>query len=356
MKINKVSIFTEGLSNVDSGELLNRIATFPDLGHSSKNFFDGKLASIYTIKDVHCIQKGVFTSRNNFIIESSLLGLYPRMLGTDDEVNYLTGLGECFSNFPICGSISEASYCVNSWDVNYQHFIVETLPKIHLVYLKSNSPIVVMDVDHIREIVSISYPDRHFIFLKPGEKLHVSTLHLPMPVAQNFEPLVELQIAALLNLRERIPNVQTEACGDVYLARKNVKGMAGQHRRIVNESEVFELFELKNVFIDDFAGKTLSEKSILASSYRNSYTPIGANLINYIFAKNEIDLHVIDHPYFKSHEYFKNIFHSLRLPISYHIITCVTRANGEDDWVGQLNSPYRVDIKKLEDYICTIHV
>jgi hypothetical protein len=130
-----------------------------------------------------------------------------------------------------------------------------------------------MDCAHIREVVSSAYPERLFIFLRESESVKVKILDLPTPVAQNFESLVPLQIFALLSLRERLVFSVSHAIGIVYLARENVKGMAGQHRRIVNVSQAYDFFRLNHGDIDDFSGKSLSEKLELASRYRNSFTP-----------------------------------------------------------------------------------
>jgi hypothetical protein len=320
--------------------------TFDDQGHASRVFFSGKEISLAKIKYGTCSPLGVHIDFNSLILESTLIGVNPRMQGTKEEGEYIGSIDFSALNSAAVENIREAAYCINAWDHNYQHFIIETLPKIHLAYLKTACPIIVMDQEFIREIVSIAYPDREFIFLKKNSAIKVETVYLPMPVAQNFEPVVPLQISALRHLRVKLSLPVPQTADKVYLARINVKGMAGQYRRITNDTEVLDFFRKQGVGVDDFFGKTLPEKVQLASQYRVHFTPIGANLINYLFLKNPIELNVFSHPYFVSHGFFVNLYKALDLPITYNIVPCGIEAHGEDNWKS-INSPYLVDLYVL---------
>ncbi len=325
----------------------SRFQSFPDLGIASTNFFNGKTVSFANIKNCVCSKHGVFNCENELILEATILGLYPRMQYTKEEEVYIRDVNSLERSYELSETIEEAAYCMNAWDHNYQHFIIETLPKIHLAYLKTNCEIIVTDNDFVREIVSTAYPNRTFRFLKLNSIVKVRNLYLPMPVAQNFEQVLPLQIFALLNLREKLAFPTQQTTDKMYLARLNVKGMAGQFRRMTNDSDVLDFFKRNNVVIDDFSNKTLPEKVELSSRFKYIYTPIGANLINFIFTQNEINLYVISHPYFNSHAYFVALFEAMRLPIKYHVIPAGMEAFGDDNWLGQLNSPYRVDMNIL---------
>ena len=177
-----------GANNYDrKGNFDPKLQYFPDLGHASNKFFSGKEISCATIENSICSTHGVYINENELVLESTILGLYPRMQGSKYEENYIIEINPSLLTYEQGEALEEAAYCMNEWDHNYQHFIIETLPKIHLAYLKTTCPIILMDCEHIREIVLIAYPNRDFIFLKKNSAIKVRCLHLPMPVAQNFE-------------------------------------------------------------------------------------------------------------------------------------------------------------------------
>ncbi len=322
------------------------------LGNASNNFFEGKPISIASVEDSVCSTYGVLVdNKEGVIIESTLIGLNPRMQGKQEESNYFDDLNKIIPTCQMHFHLEEVSYCLNSWDTNYQHFIVETLPKIHVSVLEKNCPVVVLDMPFIREIVMIAYPDVEFIFIKDDVGVEAKLVNIPMPVAQNFESIVNLQMLAFDNLRNKILFPVPQTSEKLYLARIHTDGLAGRFRRMTNYSEVMEFFVNDNFVVDDFVDKTLVEKMILTAKFRKHVTPIGANLINYLFAQNPIDLYVLSHPYFNSHQYFINLFEAMKLPIKYHIIPAGIEAVGEDNWIGHLNSPYRIDMNILAPHL-----
>jgi len=327
--------------------------TYPDLGKASKFFFEEKNITIASVKNAICLTCGVLVNKEGLIIESTLIGLNPRMQGAQEEFDYFNKINDVVLDAGYYRYLDEVSYCLNAWDTNYQHFIVETLPKIHASQLKKNCPIVVLDMPFIREIVEMAYSSMEFIFLNHGEGIEADLVHIPMPVVQNFEPIVDLQVLAFENLRSKILYPVSQEFGDIYLARMNTQGLAGHMRRITNDSEVMDFFVKNDFKVDDFVEKTLIEKMVLTAQFKRHITPIGANLINYLFAQNPIDLYVFSHPYFTSHQYFINLFAAMKLPINYHILPAGVEATGSDNWVGVGNSPYRIDMDIL---ITSLHL
>lgn len=318
----------------------------PEWGKISPLFFDGGNVTVARLEAAMCTDSGVVKD-GYLIAESCLLGLNPNMLADSDDYLAKAKVGSIADI-----SLPAASYCINKWDFNYQHFLVETLPKIHCAAHICSAPIIVADHGHIREILSISYPDRKFVYLNAGTTVAVEQLVLPLPIARNFEPVRELQVAALRQLRQKVGfPVQRNPEQVAYMGRITVDGLAGQHRQAVNNNDAINVIQSHGVHIHDFMGKSLAEKCWITSSYAHQITPIGANIMNYLFATNDVQLHVIDHPYFKNHEYFSNLLKQVGSPVTYNILGIATKASEPHDWSGNLNSPYAIDIDGLQQFL-----
>lgn len=328
--------------------LPGEIEGHPELGHRSTLFFDGAEIAVARVTNAWCGVEGVHADAG-LVVESCLLGLNPHMLA--DPSAHLTHVSATMAGPRTEQVWDHLSYCVNAWDNNYQHFLVETLPRIHCAVLLGSAPIAVLDQPHVRELMASAYPGRTFVFLGPQDTARARRIDLPLPVARNFEPLVPLQLLALRQLRERVCG-QWEATtvlpGVAYVGRLATQGMAGQTRRMTNDEDVLRRLRAAGVSIDDFYGKTLLGKSQLASRFRHQLTPIGANLMNYLFATTAVDLHVVDHPYFDSHDFFDHLLSGVGAPVRYHRLSISRRASGGDDWPNNLNSPFMVDTEQLD--------
>ena len=86
-------------------------------------------------------------------------------------------------------------------------------------------------------------------------------------------------------------------------------------------------------------------------------TPVGANLMNYIFVTKSLTLFVIDHPLQNNyaHNFFIHVFRSLGLSIDYNILDISERCSGiEYDGLdhGDHNVPYSIDCVKLDNFLC----
>lgn len=319
------------------------------LGSVSPVSFDGQPVSFSCVEHAECYAFGVLAA-NRVLLESTLLGLNPNMVSEDGAKLYLKDAEGAIGSGINFGDFSELAYCINSWDSNYQHFIVETLPRIHVAQSQFNCPIVVSDQPHIREILGIAYPDISFVYLNNISSLRARRVYVVLPIGRNFEPLVEAQLRAIKWLRERaiFPVVRSSDAGNVaYIGRLETSGLAGQARRIVNGDDVLLAFSEQGHAIHDFYRKTLAEKCWITSSYSVYFSPIGANLMNFIFSQNGAVLNIIDHPYFNQWEFFSNLLTEVGVPIQCVWLNVAGKASGGDDWAGNLNSPFIVDKNRL---------
>ena len=336
------------------------VTLLPQYGKVSEQKYGDKLFSFFTVDDTIFTSKGVFFDQK-LIVESCLLGQHPYFMdgGAGDiyvEESFWSNLFDGQSIF-----LDEAFYCCLDFDINYQHFLIESLPKIYLASMLSDSiPIVVNDLPFIREILSYIVPEKRLIYITKNVDIYkCKKLHIIPSVGTNYDDLNNLQVSSLKKLRESVLSRSLENSAIIndiaYNAR--LRGtLIGSNRCITNFSQVESLIHKFSIPILDFGDLTLPEKCSISSLYKYQITPVGANLLNYIFVTQPLTLFVIDHPHYNNHglNFCSHVFQSLGLPIDYNILKisaqCEQYSPSPDGNVH--NSPYLIDCVKLDNFLC----
>lgn len=322
--------------------------------------YGDKLFSFFTVDDTVFTSRGVFFNQK-LIVESCQLGQYPIYIDNSMGDHYVE---ECFWSDLFdkqTGFLDEAFYCCLDFDINYQHFLIESLPKIYIASMLSDSiPIVVKDLPFIREILSYIIPEKRLIYITHYDIYKCKKLHIIPSIGTNYDNLNNLQISSLKKLRESVlsRSLETGAIINDIAYNARLKGnIIGSNRYITNFSQVESLIHKFSIPILDFGDLTLPEKCSMASLYKYQITPIGANLMNYIFVTESLTLYVIDHPLHNDygHKFFIHVFQSLGLSIDYNVLNVSERCssieyNGLDN--GDHNVPYSVDCIKLDNFLC----
>jgi hypothetical protein len=167
-------------------------------------------------------------------------------------------------------------------------------------------------------------------------------------------------LSSLKKLREAVlsRSLETSAIINDIAYNTRLKGdITGSKRYITNFSQVESLIHKFSIPILDFGDLTLPEKCSISSLYKYQITPVGANLMNYIFVTQPLTLFVIDHPLHNNyaHNFFIHVFQSLELSIDYNILNISEQCsgieyNGLDH--GDHNVPYSIDCVKLDNFLC----
>lgn len=318
--------------------------------------FGTKPVSVSLVKDTHINTYAAFV-KGKIIYESCLLIQYTNSFNNQVGDDFIQKAIKSIENAHDATHYHEGCYCLNHWDSNYQHFILETLPKIYIASKILKCPIFVFDAQHVRELLECMFPFQDFIYISDDLIFNCERLYFVNPIGENFRPLTDIQISTLKHLRKTVINLQP--CVEItdsiiYNGRIKTDGIAGFHRRITNLLEFNELIKKRNIHIDDFYGKTLADKTLLASKASTQITPIGANLLNYLFVQSNIKLYVIDHPYFDSNDYFKSLFQLIDVPLDYNVLSVSERDKTGNDWTGLHNSPYSINIPIFDKFLETL--
>jgi hypothetical protein len=326
--------------------------------------YGDKLFSFFTVNNTIFTSKGVFFNQK-LIVESCLLGHpYAMDSALGDQYVEETFRPNLFDSQSIF--FDEAFYCCLDYDSNYQHFLIESLPKIYLASMLSDSiPIVVNDLPFVREILSYIIPEKRLIYIERDFNIYnhiykCKKLHIIPSVGSNGHNLNNLQVSSLKKLREAVlsRSLETSAIINDIAYNTRLKGdITGSKRYITNFSQVESLIHKFSIPILDFGDLTLPEKCSISSLYKYQITPVGANLMNYIFVTQPLTLFVIDHPLHNNyaHNFFIHVFQSLELSIDYNILNISEQCsgieyNGLDH--GDHNVPYSIDCVKLDNFLC----
>ncbi len=256
--------------------------------------------------------------------------------------------------------LENAVFCEHLWDTNYQHFLIETFPRIwFLCGLEAyrSFPIVVFDADYIRDLLGLCFRGRTFIFLNSNSRLLVTRrVVFSSAISQNFAGLPEIAIKALtflrltlMNFSDLTPPEGIEKPHYGYFGRRPLSGYAGNSRVITNLDELVELFDRTQFECVDFDGKTISQKVSLLSETKIAITPIGANLMNFIFAPDGVHLIIIRHPNFHQVEFFVRMY--ANMGIKFASVQIFGEVQLVDPSAGGPNVAYRVSAEALERVI-----
>ena len=160
-------------------------------------------------------------------------------------------------------------------------------------------------------------------------------------------------MSSLKKLREAVLSkslVNSEIINDIAYNARQRGILSGINRYITNFSQFEFLLDKFSIPIFDCNGLTLTEKCSSSSLYKYQITPIGANLMNYIFITQPITLFVIDHPCVNGHGFFIHIFQALGLPIDYNILEISNEKYKQCP--SDHNIPYSIDCVKLDNFLC----
>jgi capsular polysaccharide biosynthesis protein len=263
-----------------------------------------------------------------FLWETTLFGLNPMYYdnhfgGPYAEWSRLYGV-EAPAN--VIATLERAVVVPGLWDTNYQHFIAESLPVIHYVCgvgALNDLPIVVHDRPYVREIIGLLYPDRQFVFLPANQFVQITDRALYItPITRNVDDLGEASQRSFRNLREQVfraaslPEDGTPDKGKAaYYGRIVHPEHSGRTRVMVNEQELQDGLLDRGFDMRTFDGLSMIEKAKSLADTSLIVTPIGANLLNLMFAPKRLKLLVIAHPVFKNTDWFFGLFRVLGIDL-----------------------------------------
>lgn len=298
---------------------------------------------------------------DGFVEQTSFFDLYPDFRDRD---HILARMRADFSRpHASLPPVDIALFCSHIWDHNYQHFLIEGLPRIWAlcnVPELNGFPIVVTDRPHIREILAVSFPDRQFLFLSEGDALPVGTVYYVGAVTRNMAKPPRIVGDALRHFRERVLEQAKLSGGEegpagriAFFGRRPHPSYQGNGRVLTNHAQLEAAIRLAGGEIRDFDGKSLVEKAAVCSDVAAAISPVGANLMNFIFLPLSASILIIEHPVFRGEFFFTHLFQAMGFSPEKIAVFKETTLEAGQDRVD--NSRYRLDLDRfgvaLEEFL-----
>jgi capsular polysaccharide biosynthesis protein len=297
-----------------------------------------------------------------YVWDTSLFGLNPQQFGSEyfNDV-YVEGSARCVAKMQQLpeGGYDDLIVVPGMWDSNYQHFLTESLALIHYatkVEALATTPILVHDQPHVREALSLMYPGRSFVYCTERESVFAKRALYFTPITRNFDEVPPIAVEAMKALRDRVISlakdehkVDPNRSKIGYFGRRERPEYAGRMRTLANQDELFVELQRHGARIDAFDGLSLTEKAALLFDVEFALSPIGANLMNFLFAPEGAHLLVIGHPRFATTPWFERLFAKVGVGLA----SCDTYDKVElaDPSVDYENAAYKVDAAGVGEII-----
>ncbi|QKF93891.1 putative glycosyltransferase 61 [Fadolivirus algeromassiliense] len=270
----------------------------------------------------------------------------------------------------------------NKWIVNYQHLISDFYPYLYY-YKKHHSHLYIgipkfIKTKPLMELLEImEIPKENIIWLKYNIIYHIANLITYKYGRTLVTSELEWSIEPLKFLNDKLCSLNTNCKNNninlgmtvssnnqltiannsiLYISRDdtttkdNNNNFAGKTRDILNKSNVYKYLSDNEIDIQSMSQYSIKEKNSLLSTYNTFITLHGANAINLVFAKDIVNLIMLNNKKtVEYNKYFKELYEKMhKHPIN--LISIV------DDMANKyFNQPYIVNVKELHSKLITIN-
>jgi capsular polysaccharide biosynthesis protein len=260
--------------------------------------------------------------------------------------------------------VEEDSFLYYSfWYQNsFSHYMCQNLPKLlyynrtdRLVIPKSTYTILCKD---ILELLNIE--NDRLLILEDNIKYIFKNLKTTHHEYHGPGGLIHNDMYSICELLRKNLNITGNlTTRNVYLKRDGVvniefgNGEVGHYRKIVNETEIISYLETQGFEIIHLGDKTIREKCELLKDINILITPLGANCMNLIFSNCPKNILMLSNDRPIGPEYFINLCNALNnCSVNSRVITYPS-INLNEDPKNSTNSPFRVDLSDIINYIET---
>lgn len=247
--------------------------------------------------------------------------------------------------------IGAAFYFVYPFEGNYQHWIVEQLPRFKS-YLEYNDLIILVSAKaqpYIKEFIDDFVLDKNnILFINQNDSYFVSNLIVPNFVNFNFQTglLKNTEIYQMIIDKYTDQNLNIHPKKYIYISRRD--NISNPDRNLINEEELENaLLNKYNINAVKLVNLTFKEK-VQLFMYNHIIGFPGAGMINIIFSNNIV--YMIKHPTFKCLYFWNQISRQFNCQLSvlhyYTYLEKSVKITGKRD-----NLPYFCNIQKLTGYL-----
>lgn len=279
------------------------VKTYDNLGVNSYD----KPINLLTLRDVHITKFGVYLPNDNcFLYESSLASMLEHK---NDNISKILHSSSVFPPVERTWSkkiknLDESLFLAYPWDINYQHFFIETLPKAfaikkHIKFTTLSPTIIKINNgfsnDYFKDLGFGTSKSVCLNDINNNEYVYSKVLHISTPINTNMLKVKNSFLKESINHIQSLYNNEDISCEHIFINRKRAKNNNGVSRVMLNSDSV-ELFLKKQGFENLYMeGLSLSEKIKKLSNTKVAISPVGAGLVNFCFSTKLKKIIIINH-------------------------------------------------------------
>jgi hypothetical protein len=304
-------------------------------------------ALVATFKNAIVHGSGIVTTADNAVVKESLINL-------SSKVSFF-GFARFFDSDLLIreGSVTPRSYLSDAtyvllkqtWDDNYGHWLIESLPRVALVA-------EILDVKSCKFLVGkpgLPMAQVYFdslaafgisadqVISTDGAPLHAATLIYPLPLT--VQPWVKAPrvTATLERLAASMPEIRAS---QTSLRKIFVSRLTNGRRRLLNQDQVRQVF-VNRGFVDIVPGNMSFNEQVTAFSQAHFIAgPLGAELSNLVFAPRGVRLFGMAPQTMKDDFFYDLVAHKHG---SYFCLHGTVIGNTSD-----MNADFHIDLEELD--------
>lgn len=355
-----MNISTDFFSSLEKKRLVEgfSVANAPagdycDTGYADidENLYHRTSVSIVALGGGLCTPVGFRSDETGkIVVETTLFGVNPDYWEDANGGYHAEHITVCVNGAAngTASLVDAAILALNAWDTNFQHFMVETFPRIYRVVelaRRLSIPIIVMRTPWVESLLREEFPDVGFLYVEADKPIRCRHTYFIEAAAKNFTKIVAIQIEAFNALyeRNRAPDATRQGAAG-FLYRQPLPEHIGAGRAILNQDAVDDVLRKHDVETFFLEKMTFRQKSYALSKYNYVLSPIGANLVNLILSHRDTLLCVLEHPQFVGGPWFAELFARMGFTQPARVLN-ITRL---DDAPLPINSPYFVETDLLD--------
>jgi hypothetical protein len=252
-------------------------------------------AEVYRLKDVTIWTEGIVTTSENCVIEESLINAGPANTMKDFKRAEDTGsLSLLPSKFEVI-DMSDHTYVHvgQPWDLNYGHWLMDCLPRVILSHQAIAPAEVYYILNHAGPIMRRVTLDslapfgitKDRLYLRVSNPIRVKDLIYAKPMTIQPWVAAPFTVRTLSGLGFMLAHDKPNPRPSLIYVRRQ-----GTRRNLANQDELSAIAAERGYIVVNPASHTLAEQATMFSNARVIVGPLGAELVNTVFAPPNVTL------------------------------------------------------------------
>jgi capsular polysaccharide biosynthesis protein len=303
-------------------------------------------ARVGFLSDVTVIGRGIVLTRDRQVVRESLInsGMYIHSFHRIGKTELLAPEGDLSPRLYL-----EDGECVllkQTWDGNYGHWLIESLPRVSLVAALRPLTKCKFVVGDDRGAMGAVYTDTLSLFdipedrilAVPDEPTKIGRLIYPAPLTVQPWVKAPIVVKVLEGIADRLKDwgPHIERLEKLYVSRNNTG-----KRCLLNETEIIEIINRQGYRVIHPETMSFFEQVVTFSRARQVIGNLGAGLVNLVFAPRGVRLFALTSEFMEDDFFWDLVSHKEGSYLSLH-----GKADRPERW---MQSDFRISVERFAE-------